>query len=76
MSFRLETKIEPTMTRRLHAGMHANKLTHIGGTPLERRVIPREANEPCIDYDTDARSARKKSKLASFLSASLRARRD
>lgn len=34
MSFRLETKIEPTMTRRLHAGMQVDKLTHIGGTPL------------------------------------------
>jgi hypothetical protein len=48
MSFRLEIKIEPTMTRRLCAGMHTNKLTHIGETPLVqaiqlgRRAIPRE----------------------------------
>ncbi len=45
MSFRLEIKIEPTMTRRLYAGMHANKLTHIGETRILNtwgRVIPRE----------------------------------
>lgn len=30
MSFRLETKIEPTETRRLRAGMYASKLTYIG----------------------------------------------
>ncbi len=34
MSFRLEIKIEPTMTRRFLAGMQENKLTHIGEIPL------------------------------------------
>ena len=43
--FVLKLSIEPTMTRRLHAGMYANKLTHIGKTLLFGGVIPREGSE-------------------------------
>ena len=36
MSFRLENKIEPTMTRRLSAGMQISKLTSIDETRIPK----------------------------------------
>ncbi len=45
MSFRLETKIEPTMTRRRVSERVCEKLTGIGGTLLVRGATPREVRK-------------------------------
>jgi hypothetical protein len=39
MSFRLETKIEPTMPRRVDTGMYLHKLTDIGETLFIQTIL-------------------------------------
>lgn len=57
MFFRLETKIEPTMTRRSYAVMHMSKLTYIGRGLTQLCAVNSEGSTYGVPVETTRQSS-------------------